>query len=320
MIYVNRKSSSSVSTHPAAANPYRQGLELWRDLLRLRQDVGCIIDAEGLKLQANAIIEDQVFREGDEGGETGRPRSLPALQADAQPLRFLDFLIHEPEPAVILHGAGILVQVPAPARYAVHKLIVSRRRREGPARRDKDVQQAGVLLGVLAGKRPHELRLAWEEAYGRGPTWRKLLLQGLSAVTGSARDLTLRTLGISRSRIPDLDLTFANPAVRYDFSRDVAIFEGRAPGSSVACMISREALDDHFGTNGLGQKERVESVLRNRSGIEAMTRAKYLSWPVEEPEMVLIRTMDVPALLKEVSGAILPALGPRTTRNTRTKR
>jgi hypothetical protein len=66
------------------------------------------------------------------GSETGEPQALPALQTDAQPLRFLDYLIHDPEPAVILHGAGISVHVPAPARFAIHKLIVSRRRKEGP--------------------------------------------------------------------------------------------------------------------------------------------------------------------------------------------
>src|SRR6266550_2355267 len=56
------------------------------------------------------------FLTPNEGGETGQPQALPALRTDAQPLRFLDFLIHEPEPAVILHHAGIFVQVPTPAR------------------------------------------------------------------------------------------------------------------------------------------------------------------------------------------------------------
>jgi len=74
---------------------------------------------------------------------------------------------------------------------------------------------------------------------------------------------------------PDLD----NPPVRYDFSRDIATFEGTALGSPVACAISREALDDHFGTDGQDQKGRVESVLKNRSSIEQMARTKYLSWP-----------------------------------------
>jgi Protein of unknown function (DUF1488) len=38
----------------------------------------------------------------------------------------------------------------------------------------------------------------------------------------------------------------------------------------VACAISREALDDHFGTDGLDKEERVQAFLRSRSKIEQM--------------------------------------------------
>jgi Nucleotidyltransferase len=46
---------------------------------------------------------------------TDKPQSIPSLQTDAQPLPFLDYLIYQPEPAVILYNAGIYVQVPTPA-------------------------------------------------------------------------------------------------------------------------------------------------------------------------------------------------------------
>jgi hypothetical protein len=59
------------------------------------------------------------------GPDSDTPRMLPALKTNAQPLRFLDFLIRDPAPAVVLHGSGIYVHVPAPERYAVHKLILS---------------------------------------------------------------------------------------------------------------------------------------------------------------------------------------------------
>jgi hypothetical protein len=241
------------------------------------------------------------FLTPNEGGETGKPQALPALGTDAQPLRFLDYLIHDPEPAVVLHGAGIYVQVPAPARYAVHKLILSQRRPEGLAKRDKDLQQAEVLLVTLAEKRPNELRFAWQEAYERGRSWRQLLTAGLGQLGAPARDLTLKVIDGRRSMVPGLDLAFSNPPARYNFSRDTVTFAGKALGSAVACAISREALDDYFGADGLGQDGRVEQFLKNRSKIELMARAKYLSWPVEEPGAVLIKTMDVPKLLKETS-------------------
>jgi hypothetical protein len=243
------------------------------------------------------------FLTPNEGQETGKPQALPALQTDAQPLRFLDFLIHDPESAVILHGAGIHVHVPAPARYAVHKLIVSRRRPEGLAKRDKDLQQADALFEVLGQKRPNELRLAWQEAYERGPSWRELLNQGLAAVSGTGRDWLLMAIDGQRSTIADINLTFNNPPPHYDFSRDVVTFVGQALGSSVSCEISREALDDHFGTDGLDQKGRVEAFLKNRSKIELMARTKYLSWPIEVAGTVLIKTMDVPMLLQEIIAA-----------------
>ena len=139
-------------------------------------------------------------------------------------------------------------------------------------------------------------------------------------MSDSARELTLKTAGLSRSTVPGLDLTFANPPVRYDSSRDAAIFEGNALGTSVSCMISGEALDDHFEANGLDRKKRVESVLKNRSTIELMARTKYLSWPIEEPGTVLIKTMDVPRLLKELSTATSPPPSRRSRGKLRTKR
>jgi hypothetical protein len=241
------------------------------------------------------------FLTPNEGPETGKPQALPALGTDAQPLRFLAYLIHEPEPAVILHNTGVLVQVPSPARYAVHKLIVSRRRREGAAKRDKDLQQAEALLEALAQKRPHELKFAWKEAYESGPTWRQLLVEALGQIRPAIRDLTLKVIDGRRSMIPGLDLTFNNPPARYESSRDVVTFAGTALGSPVACAVSREALGDHFGADGLGQKGRVEIFNKNRSKIELMARRKYLSRPVVEPDSVLIKTADVRELLKEIS-------------------
>jgi len=64
-----------------------------------------------------------------------------------------------PSPAVVLHGAGIYVHVPAPARYAVYKLIISRHAPEGFAKRDKNLHQAEVLLLALAERRPHDLKV-----------------------------------------------------------------------------------------------------------------------------------------------------------------
>jgi hypothetical protein len=119
------------------------------------------------------------FLTPNRGRDTEEPRNLPALGTDAQPLRFLDFLIRDPVPAVLLHGTGVLVSVPVPERFALHKLIVARRRREESAKREKDLLQARALLDVLVERRPHELRSVWMEAFRRGKTWQRLLGEGL---------------------------------------------------------------------------------------------------------------------------------------------
>jgi hypothetical protein len=241
------------------------------------------------------------FLTPNEGPDTDQPQALPALQTDAQPLRFLDYLIYEPAPAVILHSAGVYVHVPAPERYAIHKLIISRRRPRHLAKRDKDLQQAEALLEVLAQRQPHELKLAWEEAYNRGQTWRHLLVEAVSQLPPKSRDLLLKAIGGRRATIPGLELTFNNAPAHYDFKRDVVTFAGEVRGSPVTCAISREALDDHFGANGLGPEGRVQKFVDNRSTIEGMARIKFLSWPIEDLDTVLIKTADAPKLLNEVS-------------------
>jgi hypothetical protein len=82
---------------------------------------------------------------------SGKAAKLPALGGAAgEPLRFLDFLIHQPVRTVMLHKGGVPVLVPDPARYAVHKLIVAARRRQGESKDVKDLRQAHSLALALS--------------------------------------------------------------------------------------------------------------------------------------------------------------------------
>jgi hypothetical protein len=100
-------------------------------------------------------------------------RSLPALGVSAQSLHFLNFLIAEPIAAAALHRGGVLLRVPRPERFAIHKLIVSDRRREGAdsLKARKDRSQAAFLIRALAEDRPDDLREAHEDARSRGRRW-----------------------------------------------------------------------------------------------------------------------------------------------------
>lgn len=102
-------------------------------------------------------------------------RDLPALGVAAQALNYLNFLIAEPIHAAALYRSGILVQVPRPERYAIHKLIVADRRRDGAGslRASKDREQAAFLITVLAEDRPDDLSRAYAMALNVGPRWRE---------------------------------------------------------------------------------------------------------------------------------------------------
>ena len=98
---------------------------------------------------------------------------LDPLGVYAQALPFLNFLIAEPIPAVALYRSGVLVQVPRPERYAVHKLVVAARRHSSSAlKAKKDLAQAEVLFEVLSEDRPAELANSLSVAMEKGPAWR----------------------------------------------------------------------------------------------------------------------------------------------------
>ncbi|WP_417260258.1 GSU2403 family nucleotidyltransferase fold protein [Celeribacter sp.] len=102
-------------------------------------------------------------------------RDLPALGVKAQALNYLNYLIAEPIHAAALYRSGVLVQIPRPERFALHKLIVADRRRDGEGRLKaaKDRAQAAFLINALAEDRPDDLSLAYSAAMDVGPRWRE---------------------------------------------------------------------------------------------------------------------------------------------------
>ena len=243
------------------------------------------------------------FLTPNQGGESDRPRRLPALGTYAEPLRFLDFLIRAPEPAVLLHDTGVYVLVPAPERYAVHKLILAQRRiGPGSAKRSKDLLQAEALLHRLVEARPGQLGEVWHEAEGRGGKWPGLMLGGLAGLDPAVRDRTLAVVGRVRGDVPGLDLAFEQGAPRDDLEREAVALWANAGKQRIRCLVSREALEDHYGADDLDREARVRTVRDNRRELEALLRAKYLRDPVGEPGLIVLRTLDVERLRGEIAG------------------
>lgn len=117
-------------------------------------------------------------------------RNLPALGVSAQSLHFLNYLIAAPIKAAALYRSGVLIQIPRPEAYAIHKLIVADRRK-GPdqLKSRKDRAQAALLVEALAEDRPDELREAYEDAMERGPQWRAHIAATLKRMPDTAAKL-----------------------------------------------------------------------------------------------------------------------------------
>lgn len=134
----------------------------------------------------------------------GKPARMKALGgASAQPLRHLDFLIHEPERSVLLTKGGVPVTIPRAERYAVHKLIVAVERQD-QAKAAKDILQGATLISALAIRRPLELANAWAIAWDGGPRWKEKLEAGRERLPEAARaalaDVLARAAAASRRR------------------------------------------------------------------------------------------------------------------------
>jgi hypothetical protein len=175
--------ASSVADALGAVDPSFAPIEKWND----PGTATGFRNAQGFK------VEFLTTRRGSpEHGD--KAAALPALDVGAQPLALLDFLIREPVRSVLLHDAGVPVIVPAPDRFAVHKLIVAAWRPE-IAKSTKDVDQAAALFDAFeATGRRGQLAEALEEALERGPTWRSALQAGLSRLPPDTQQLVLGLL------------------------------------------------------------------------------------------------------------------------------
>lgn len=98
-----------------------------------------------------------------QGKDSQEPVFLPAFKLSAQPLRHLNFLLEEVTQAVIFGNQAVLVNLPDPGRFAVHKLWLSTRRPTAfQVKAVKDILQAGQLIEVLLDDRPDDLSNAYQ--------------------------------------------------------------------------------------------------------------------------------------------------------------
>jgi hypothetical protein len=80
---------------------------------------------------------------------------VPELKAHAQGVPHLAYLLAASQEIPVLSSHGsVMVRVPVPERYAIHKLIVSQLRNKTSSKPEKDLRQAATLIEALVERYP----------------------------------------------------------------------------------------------------------------------------------------------------------------------
>lgn len=158
----------------------------------LELDTGAAIDSLEMGFIPNQAHTS--FRKADEPdfdldfltsrGRTGdTPVSVPRLNLTMQPLRFMELSLQDPMRATLIARSGpIVVNLPRPERYALHKLLVYGERAQAQrTKARKDIAQAAALLDYLLIHDVADIATMWTEVNRRGPGWRKRLKEGFDA-------------------------------------------------------------------------------------------------------------------------------------------
>lgn len=127
----------------------------------------------------------------------GKPVVMRDLNLALEPLKFMEFPPEGTTQACVFAAAGACtVNVPAPERYAVHKLIVQGERpgAERPKSRKDLLQAASLADYFLRNGEAARVNRAWNDALSRGGGWRKRAKAGLTALLSIAPDLQQESL------------------------------------------------------------------------------------------------------------------------------
>ena len=145
------------------------------DLFELLKDLGFVIDFKGdqgyITFQHPDLILE--FLVPARGRETSKPFSIDQLGINAQALRFMDALARE---SIQVLFDDIKVTIPHPADFALHKLLIAKRRKQkGKAEKDR-VQAIALLRALNDFNKTEAVRTAYH-AMPKG--WRKNIKQEL---------------------------------------------------------------------------------------------------------------------------------------------
>lgn len=116
---------------------------------------------------------------------SGKPVNMPELNLALEPLKFMEFSLQDTTQGCVVSRTGAcVVNLPAPERYAVHKLIVfGERPVTERTKSTKDLLQAASLISYFANTgQSNAFNAAWQDALSRGKGWRSRAVQGREAL------------------------------------------------------------------------------------------------------------------------------------------
>lgn len=147
------------------------------DIPDLLKDLGFVIDFLGTKgyirLQHPELIVEFLVPERGKGSD--KPYPLPDLGINAQPLRFLDFLIQN---IIEVKFKGITIKLPHPAAFALQKLMVFQRRTKNE-KAERERNQAFMILDFILKKRAdNDLKRIFNSMHKK---WQDKILKVLSS-------------------------------------------------------------------------------------------------------------------------------------------
>jgi hypothetical protein len=164
-----------------------------------QEDINSILKRADPSFKPHWLAEDKlprIFKSKDFQVDVltryGRGRKSPilyeSLGCSAAALSFQEYPAEDTMEIVALYGTGVVVRVPTPLRYAVHKLIVAQQRKQSDlGKKQKDLRQAKELLDVFLETDENALQDCLDEARDRGRSWKTAINASLKEIGRDAR-------------------------------------------------------------------------------------------------------------------------------------
>ena len=140
--------------------PHPRDIRAEVDVAELLKDLGFIVGFTGsqgyIRLEHPQLIIEFLVPERGKGSD--KPYSLPKLGLNAQALRFLEFLAQNTIESKV---GPVIVTLPHPANFALHKLLVMSRRSK-TEKQEKDKESAiRILLALIDSEQSDTIKNAF---------------------------------------------------------------------------------------------------------------------------------------------------------------